>query len=80
MRSGPEYEKVRKEVVKRDKGKCRFPGCKAKGREMHHIIPYSRSAEMRLESKNLIMLCKKHHKQVTGKEIHYMGMFLDIIC
>lgn len=78
MRSGPEFDRVRKEVMKRDKGKCRFPGCTKKGREMHHIIPYSKNSQFRLEVKNLIMLCKSHHKEVTGKEIHYMNLFLGI--
>jgi len=52
-----EWEKRRKECIKRDAGKCRKCGIKAK--EIHHIIPRQKGGTNEL--KNLITLCKKHH-------------------
>lgn len=75
----PLDKNVRAEVIRRDKGKCQFPGCKRRGREIHHILKYSTHALYRNEPRNLILLCHKCHKLVTKKEIYYMQMFLDIV-
>jgi 5-methylcytosine-specific restriction endonuclease McrA len=70
---------VRSFVMKRDKGKCQFPACKRRGREIHHILKHSSHPLYRNEPKNLILLCTKCHRAVTKKEIYYMSMFLDIV-
>lgn len=78
-REEPGYLEFRLAVIKRDKGKCQFPGCKKKTRMVHHIVRYADSAYLRHEPKNGICLCQEHHKQVTGKEQHYQSLFQSIV-
>ena len=74
-----EYKIFRTNVFKRDKYKCRFPGCKSKGRNVHHIVPYSKNRFLRTDPNNGISLCINHHKLVKGKEIQYARIFMEII-
>ena|SRR4026207_1209454 len=60
-------------VKMRDKGKCRIPGCKEYGAELHHIVPRSQSKKRRWLSGNCLLLCTDHHRlrhagviQITG--------------
>lgn len=66
-------------VKKRDGGKCKWPDCKRKGREVHHIIPYSSAPHLRYTVENGILLCKTCHKKVKGKENDFVGMFMAIL-
>jgi len=74
-----EYWAWRKAVVKRDGGKCQFPNCKRRGKEVHHIINWCYSASLRFEVSNGILLCKKCHYSIKGKENMYAEMFRTII-
>lgn len=79
-RISEEYKLWRAAVVKRDKHRCRFPGCKRRTKiEVHHIIPWSRNTSLRFEVSNGICLCRYHHKQIKGKEGYYIGMFISIV-
>ena len=76
----PEYARFRKEVLKRDKGKCRMPNCKSrKNIEVHHIQTWSHAHTLRYEVSNGITLCRSCHKSITGKECHYVPLFMEII-
>lgn len=76
----PIYEKARKEVLKRDKRKCRMPGCDSRRRlNVHHILEWSKAAALRFEPGNMITLCRQCHDSIKGKESHYVGLFLSII-
>lgn len=79
--SDPAYKKVRLQVLKRDKRKCRMPGCCAKRvrKEVHHIVPWSQAAYLRYEPSNMITLCKECHKEVTGNEGFYESLFREIV-
>jgi hypothetical protein len=52
----------RRALTARDKG-CIVPGCKRKARwcEPHHVTPWP---EGPTDLRNLVLLCKRHHKQV----------------
>lgn len=80
----PIYKYFRSLVLKRDKHKCQYPGCKKKsktgsGLEVHHIIPWSQAASLRYEPSNGILLCKDHHKECTGHETAYQSLFYQIV-
>ncbi len=62
--------RVRRFVVRRDRGSCRVPGCRsAANLELHHIVPRSRGGSH--EASNLIQLCDGCHTA------HHRGL-LDI--
>lgn len=76
----PQYEQFRKDVLKRDKYKCKMPGCKSKIKlQVHHIKKWSRASALRYDTNNGITLCKHCHKLITGKEHHYEKVFESII-
>lgn len=50
---------VRDKVKKRDRGKCRFPGCGRELSSLHHIIYRSQGGQNDVQ--NLISLCENHH-------------------
>jgi 5-methylcytosine-specific restriction endonuclease McrA len=62
--------RVRRFVVRRDRGACRVPGCRSTANlELHHIVPRSRGGSH--EASNLIQLCDGCHTA------HHRGL-LDI--
>jgi 5-methylcytosine-specific restriction endonuclease McrA len=76
----PQYEQFRKDVLKRDKYKCKMPGCKSKIKlQVHHIKKWSRASALRYDTNNGITLCRHCHKLITGKEHHYEKVFESII-
>ncbi len=78
--SDPVYRDFRKNVIKRDKGKCKMPGCKSrKNLQVHHISKWSNAHALRYETSNGITLCRKCHESITGKESHYEKLFREII-
>lgn len=76
----PDYKKFRTAVLKRDGFKCQMPNCcNTRSLNVHHIQKWSRASSLRYEPSNGITLCKYCHKSITGKEIHYEGLFREII-
>jgi 5-methylcytosine-specific restriction endonuclease McrA len=73
----PAYKKFRNEVLKRDNFTCQM--CNNSNRRtwkaVHHIIKWSSSASLRYDPDNGITLCHQCHKDVTGKESHYVSYF-----
>jgi hypothetical protein len=57
----------RRVLAARDKG-CIVPGCKRKSRwcEAHHVVPWPVGPT---NIRNLVLLCKRHHKMVHAKLI-----------
>jgi hypothetical protein len=57
----------RRALLARDKG-CIVPGCKRKARwcEPHHVVPWPNGPT---DLRNLVLLCKRHHKQTHAKII-----------
>jgi 5-methylcytosine-specific restriction endonuclease McrA len=75
-----EYEKCRKNVLKRDKRKCQMPGCSSKSKlHVHHIKPWSKASSLRYDENNCITLCKTCHESIKDKEHHYESMFIEIL-
>ena len=75
------YKECRRLVTLRDKNRCRIPGCKYRGKklEMHHISTFAGTINLRYEPKNCLLLCKSHHRMVTGKESYYAPMLNSIV-
>lgn len=74
------YEDFRKQVLRRDKKMCKMPGCKnTSGLNVHHIKKWSSAYSLRYEPSNGITLCKQCHKSISGKELHYEALFMEII-
>ena len=53
---------MRRYVLMREHGKCRFPGCHTQIREVHHIIHWANGGPT--ETSNLVGLCSHHHHLV----------------
>ena len=53
---------LRRAARKRDKCRCRFPGCESRRTNLHHIVYWSHGGSTRLA--NLISLCRYHHMVV----------------
>jgi hypothetical protein len=52
---------VRRSLEARDRG-CRFPGCRLRFTDAHHIVHWADGGETGLH--NLILLCARHHRAV----------------
>jgi hypothetical protein len=52
---------VRRALEARDRG-CRFPGCRLRFTDAHHIVHWADGGETGL--RNLILLCARHHRAV----------------
>jgi hypothetical protein len=76
----PAYEQWRKDILKRDKYRCKMPNCKNRtSLQVHHIKKWSTSSCLRYEMSNGITLCKHCHKSIAGKEHHYESLFNSIL-
>ena len=76
----PVYKEIRLRCLKRDKRRCKMPGCSSKRRlEVHHISRYSDSPHLRFELTNCIVLCHECHLSIKNKETHYESLFRSII-
>lgn len=47
---------------------CSTPGCYAKATELHHVKRVTDRPDLRLDPRNLIALCRRHHSQITALE------------
>lgn len=69
---------IRQAVIERDRGGCRFPGCRlAAGIDIHHIKYRSEGGSH--EMSNLISLCREHHSLVHSDKKQYQKMCLNLI-
>lgn len=64
FRKTPEYIKWRDSVYKRDNYTCQMCHTKGGNLNAHHIKPFSKYKELRLQIENGITLCEKCHKKV----------------
>jgi hypothetical protein len=77
------YKEWRRDVRKRDKWRCRWPGCKVKGKysgklQVHHIKRWEDFPTLRFVVSNGITLCTEHHKRVWGKERDFEQLFMQL--
>lgn len=74
--NSPEYKKWRLAVYRRDKFKCRFPGCTSKTRKLnaHHIQRWADNPGLRFVVSNGCSLCPTCHAKVTGNEEQYAAI------
>lgn len=76
----PQYKLWRKNVYKRDKFTCQWPGCGDKKKlNAHHIKTWSQYPSLRFVTDNGITLCKAHHQMIKNLEHIYEAVFLKII-
>ena len=52
---------LRRALASRD-GHCRFPGCRNRRTDAHHLVHWADGGETVLE--NLVLLCRRHHRAV----------------
>ena len=75
----PVYKDWRNRVFKRDRYQCQMPQCGRKKKiNAHHIRRWADSANLRFNTLNGITLCWSCHKKVTGDELRYEGLFIQI--
>jgi 5-methylcytosine-specific restriction endonuclease McrA len=76
----PAYAKWRKDIRKRDRQKCQWPGCGSKRRlEVHHIKKWSDNPALRYSINNGITLCKNCHQRIKGSEENYEVFLLKLL-
>ena len=75
----PAYKQFRSDVLKRDKYACQMWNKKGKRvwLNVHHIMKWSSASTLRYDPDNGITLCRDCHKEVTGKESHYISYFTE---
>jgi hypothetical protein len=70
---------VRRQVTRRDGGRCRVPGCRhAVFTDVHHLRLRSEGGESTLE--NLVTLCPAHHRAIHRGELVVEGDVSDNLC
>ena len=76
-----EYQTFVRQVRERDGTRCQFPGCRRHrfGIEVHHIIRWNDAPLLRYNPMNGVCLCRFHHKLVTGQEMIYAPLFMQIV-
>jgi hypothetical protein len=63
---------VRRAVLRRDNGRCVFPGCRhATFLDVHHIDPRAEGGDH--DPDNLMTVCSAHHRAVHRGEAHVAG-------
>lgn len=70
-------ENIRKAVLIRDKNSCMNCGRSDCKLEIHHIVPKRMQGNNTMD--NLISLCEKCHKEVTGQEFRFINKFQQLI-
>lgn len=76
----PLYKKWRKDVARRDKFRCQWPGCGSnKLLRFHHIRTWTQYPALRFDITNGITLCKKHHDSIWGEEESFEMFFYTIL-
>jgi hypothetical protein len=53
---------LRRALLTRDRGRCRFPGCHHRRTDAHHIIWWLHGGDTCLD--NLVSLCRRHHRLI----------------
>jgi len=67
-------ERACREITrKRDKGKCRIPGCTEHAQHWCHIVARSLSKKRRFDTANTLWLCVEHHRLQHAGVIHIAG-------
>jgi len=51
---------LRRALDHRDGARCRFPGCRNRFTESHHVHHWTRGGETKLS--NLLLFCRRHHR------------------
>ena|SRR3990167_459939 len=70
----------RKEILKRDNYKCRMNNKDCLGKIcVHHILSFTKFANLRHEIKNGITLCRFHHPRKRMDEQKMISVFTNII-
>ena len=69
---------IRRQVMRRDRGHCIVPGCRAaRHLEVHHVIPRARGGTH--DPLRLAVLCSRHHDALHQGQLDIAGRFPDFI-
>ena len=79
FRSGAAWQRMAAEIKRRDASLCKLCSNEGaiNGRDLsiHHIEPISRDPDRKLDSSNLITLCREHHALVEGNPAYNELLF-----
>ena len=63
---------VRRQVERRDRGRCVVPGCRSsRYLQVHHIVPRAHGGAH--AARNLCLLCTAHHRAVHDARLQITG-------
>ena len=79
IRNSSAYRSWRNKIFSRDKKTCRKCGNNEGRLFAHHIRPFARFPELRLDENNGITLCRRCHESVRYKEDDYIVAFEEMI-
>lgn len=65
-----EFSFLAKEILKRDNYSCIWCSVTGKRLNIHHLVPWSVSEELRFDKQNLVALCEDCHKTVHNNNYH----------
>lgn len=65
-----EFSFLAKEILKRDNYSCLWCSVTGKRLNVHHLVPWSVSEELRFDKQNLVALCEDCHKTVHNNNYH----------
>jgi hypothetical protein len=76
----PLQKEWRIKVKRRDGWRCRMFGVNCKGKlEAHHILPWSKFAELRFDIRNGITLCHAHHPRKNEDVAKLSPYFQELV-
>lgn len=77
----PKYVAWRAAVYKRDRWKCRMPGCPRTDKRLnaHHIKRWADQPALRFVVSNGVTLCRTCHNRIWGRESDFEVTFTALI-
>jgi len=78
VHSNPDYDKAMDAVRWRDKYQCKQCGS-SESPEVHHIIPFALAPELACDPWNMLVLCRRHHVLVTGRELEFRAQLQRLV-
>jgi thymidylate synthase ThyX/transposase-like protein len=66
---------LRREILERDRYRCRLCGSSSKQLDMHHIVPVWVRPDLVLDLDNIATVCRSCHLEISGREMEYAERF-----
>jgi hypothetical protein len=68
---------TRRKVLRRDRERCRVPGCRSRNLDIHHIKPRAEGGTH--EASGLVTLCEAHHLALHAGSLSISGTAPDLV-